>query len=381
MESFPGKLVPVDLDAPLPDSTGLLVESLPDYVLNDYAWAQAWLGQYRDSPKSFRAVRKEIERFLAWWHDRAQQSIRVLDVPQVDAYKAFLSNPQPTSKWVADRKHPRHSPEWRPFYGKNGAGGLSPESAAYSFTILKAFCTWLEAQELIPKNAFRFTKKPKTRKKKLITRFLSDKLLLPIQQTIENDPNPRRQARDRFLFALYYTTGLRAFEAGEARMNQVIPDDQGRQWLHVIGKGGVEDRVPLSATVLDALVAYRTTYGLPERIDPDEDTALIMPIRGPLRMASASTVLRAVKDIMARTIDEVDPSQQLLMLQLRRATTHWLRHSRFSHLAQSGVPLLKIKSLARHADITTTNLYLHTEDEDVFDMVSSQDLPSRPHTR
>jgi integrase/recombinase XerD len=41
------------------------------------------------------------------------------------------------------------------------------------------------------------------------------------------------------------------------------------------------------------------------------------------------------------------------------ASTHWLRHSRLSHLAALGVPIVALRDFAGHTNIATTSRYLH----------------------
>lgn len=54
---------------------------------------------------------------------------------------------------------------------------------------------------------------------------------------------------------------------------------------------------------------------------------------------------------------------------LRSASTHWLRHSVFTHLANNGVPLTTVQATAGHAKLSTTELYLHKDDHDRHDEI------------
>jgi site-specific recombinase XerD len=59
-------------------------------------------------------------------------------------------------------------------------------------------------------------------------------------------------------------------------------------------------------------------------------------------------------------IDVVNPA---LAGKLRRASPHWLHHSHASHALESGAGLTTVRYNLRHASVSTTSLYLHTDDE------------------
>ena len=46
---------------------------------------------------------------------------------------------------------------------------------------------------------------------------------------------------------------------------------------------------------------------------------------------------------------------------LKRASTHWLRHTHASHTLASGVPIQVVQQNLGHATIATTTLYVSTE--------------------
>jgi site-specific recombinase XerD len=59
-----------------------------------------------------------------------------------------------------------------------------------------------------------------------------------------------------------------------------------------------------------------------------------------------------------------------LALRLGEATTHWLRHSCFSHLAQATGDLVMVRSLAGHTRLDTTSRYLYAEAEQMHSKVT-----------
>lgn len=77
-------------------------------------------------------------------------------------------------------------------------------------------------------------------------------------------------------------------------------------------------------------------------------------------------MLKAIIEIMTRAAGLAIQREQFeLADRLAEATTHWLRHSCFSHLAKATGDLVMIKSLAGHSKMETTSRYLHTEDDEL----------------
>jgi site-specific recombinase XerD len=67
-----------------------------------------------------------------------------------------------------------------------------------------------------------------------------------------------------------------------------------------------------------------------------------------------------------------DPNQVRLAKKLQKASTHWLRHSYGSYLANDRkVPLAFIRDELGHANISTTSLYLDTDAKERQRVVSA----------
>jgi integrase len=107
---------------------------------------------------------------------------------------------------------------------------------------------------------------------------------------------------------------------------------------------------------------YRQAMGLPPEVLPGDTTPLLMAANGKRKRASNSTVLKAIIGIMGRAAKLAQgKGRSELADRLAEATTHWLRHSCFSHLAQATGDLVTFRTLAGHARLDTTSRYLHAE--------------------
>ena len=109
---------------------------------NDYEAVQAWLALHESSATK-RAYRKEAERLILWAIVERGRALSSLTTEDATAYRGFLRNPTPRSRWVGPPQT-RFSSEWRPF-----AAGLSPRSTAYALTVIGAMFRWLIEQRYV----------------------------------------------------------------------------------------------------------------------------------------------------------------------------------------------------------------------------------------
>ena len=149
--------------------------------------------------------------------------------------------------------------------------------------------------------------------------------------------------RDRAMFELAYSVGLRAEELVNLDVESLDPDGEE---VRVEGKGGRTRVVPGGEHAWRAIEAYldRARPALATR--PDE-RALFLSRSG--RRLSTSDVRRR------------------LALQVRRAaiqggvSPHALRHSFATHLLEGGADLRAIQELLGHSSISTTQTYTRVE--------------------
>lgn len=80
-----------------------------------YRAADEWLQSLQSSPNTFRAYRRETERFFLWCLLAKGAGPHALSGDWADDYVAFLVDPP--GDWCAPRRTPRWSPAWRPLEG------------------------------------------------------------------------------------------------------------------------------------------------------------------------------------------------------------------------------------------------------------------------
>jgi len=149
-----------------------------------------------------------------------------------------------------------------------------------------------------------------------------------------------------------------------------LKDELGVRWmLKVLGKGNRWRSVPMPAMVMDALRVYLTRRGLdPEPGANLPDAPLIAPLvaRDSLEPLDPSTLYKAMRGFFkdaAHSLGQQGHLEDARKIEL--ATTHWLRHTRGSHSAET-MPINLIQRLLGHASVATTGIYTSTDEESLY---------------
>lgn len=361
-----------DEDAAQPPRAGMIgaIGALPSTIPAEAAGIDAstdtqaiaaWLAQYAGSLRTLDNCRKEAERFYLWIgkQGKALAEVRHEDVMR---FRAFLGNP--SAEWVSATPHPRTSPDWRPLRGP-----LSAASIRQAEIVLAGMFGWLVRARYLPINPFALSRRLRGTRR-LQSRFLTRRQLQIVLDTVDADRadgDARRAARDRWLIRLLYQTGLRVSEAVGHDMGAFERREgaAGHRWgLSVTGKGGKPRTIPATTALLDALRAFRSAWGLSALPTPGDATPLLPSLRGGGHLTRTGAY-RAIEAIFAaaaaRCDDETDAAR------LREASTHWMRHTRGTHLVADEASLKTVQELLGHASLTTTSLYVHDELDRVQD--------------
>ena len=258
---------------------------------------------------------------------------------------------------------PRSSAEWRPF-----AGGLSTRSRAYALSVLSSMFRWLIEQRYVLANPFAGIKVRGANSAGLdMTRVFSEgewKLVWTVSEGLEWSYGWQAGAaqRLRFLIDFSYSTGLRAGELVRATLGCIEVDARGDHWLHVVGKGSKAGKVALPRMARGALDRHLAQRGLP--VTPVKWNPAT-PLIGSLEDEAGITAKRlwaVMKRFFATAADVLVEANPTLAEKLRRATPHWMRHTHATHALQRGAELTTVRDNLRHASLSTTSMYLHSDD-------------------
>ncbi|MDQ6654916.1 MAG: tyrosine recombinase XerD [Verrucomicrobiota bacterium] len=259
------------------------------------------------------STRRSLTEFAAWCA-RARQVTAVNDVtlPLI-------------SEYLATRK----------------SGGLAAASIKLIVVALKIFFRYLAGKNRIERDPTEVLTLPR------IERYLPETLNeLQVQQLIEsiNTAQPRG-LRDRAIVELLYASGLRISELANARLENLNLEER---ILRVTGKGNKTRLVPVGRRACEALAAYLTTER-PQMVRPKTSSEIFLSARG-----TKLTTVRLWQIVKERA--------QLAGL-ATNVYPHLLRHSFATHLLGNGADLRIIQEMLGHADISTTQIYTHVDQQ------------------
>jgi integrase/recombinase XerD len=218
------------------------------------------------------------------------------------------------------------------------AAGLSARTSARRLSALRQFFRFLVREGRRQDDPTELTESPKLPAS--LPKALSE---AEVEQLIEGAARlPGRRGRLAVaLVELLYVSGLRVSELVSLNASALRPD---APLVAVLGKGGKERLVPISAR---ARVA-----ALEARGNPSKPSRWLFPSRAAGGHITRQAVGAVLKD--AAISAGLDPE---------RVSPHVLRHSFATHLLGRGADLRSLQVLLGHADIATTQIYTKVLEE------------------
>jgi site-specific recombinase XerD len=347
-------------------------QGLPQVAANDDRSAVlAWLARYKDSPATLASYRKEAERLLLWCVHQHGKALSDLTHEDFLAYETFLEDPQPSDRWVMQvaQKAPRSSPHWRPF-----AKPLDRQSQRQALSILNSLFNWLVQAGYLAGNPLALRRRKAVARPANTNRFLPHEHWAHVRATIESLPNtkPRlalQAARYRWLFTLLYIGGLRISEVCNNTMGDFYwrkgADGRERWWLEVRGKGEKTRVIPATDELVSELMRYRRANDLPPLPREGDSLPLLLPLIGGAKPMGRTAVHELVKGVFrdtAKRLRALGPDREAAASHVEQASAHWIRHTAGTHQSNN-MDLKAVRDNLGHANISTTSIYVHTEDD------------------
>jgi site-specific recombinase XerD len=384
-------LIPVELNGE--QGSNRSTEPCRIHAGHDLDAIKSWLAIKDDNPKTYQAYKKELERLLLWAILERGKAVSSLNTDDCRAYIQFLKTLTIAShQWVTLEPANKCHNKWKPFYCRTKNAGhqqapdshdlsrlvLSPKSINYAKIVISSCMEWLVKQNYLKHNNFddiqsiKFAQtSPQTHNRAFTLRQMQTLFTYAESRIAQDSLTSPANRRTLFLLKFAFSTGLRIHELAAASYGDIecLEDESGEHYfLKVVGKRSKTRKTSLPIMFIQELREYLTLRGLPCHFDFLPHQAPIVPSlrdksgRKHLTPAGIHKILSTFFVQMFNYLEANDPGDRRLIHKLRSASTHWLRHSYGSYLANDRqVPLTYIRDELGHSSISTTSLYLNTD--------------------
>ncbi len=301
-----------------------------------------------------RALSEEREAFLLFLRlerGRAENTVR-----------AYASDLEDFARWLSSLNFipwsEISSPQeaWREalaaYLSDLSDRGIQPATAKRRIAALRAFTRYLEENGQLQEGVLRGVRGPK--RDLTLPQVLTESEVVTLLESIrDGDP---LSLRDRALFELLYSSGLRVSELVGLTFMSIRWEGE---FLRFIGKGDKERIVPFGKTAAEALRRY-LEFGRPilsargQKSKTRTTDRVFLNARGsPLTRQGFWKILKE----RARAAGILKP-----------LSPHTLRHSFATHLLAHGADLRAVQELLGHVDIRTTQIYTHIAREAAWEI-------------
>ncbi len=282
------------------------------------------------SKLTIRDYRHYLEVFFTWFTTvMTGKSISDLDLGMVRKYRVFLAN-------RVDKKNMT----------------LKRVTQNYYVIALRSFLRFLiknDHKTLEPSKID--LPKTESRSLKFLDKDQIDRLVTSIDTSKEDG------IRDRAIFELLFSTGLRVSELVKLNHNQINLD---RREFGVVGKGG-------RARVV--FISDRAAKWINEYLKKRKDVFAPLFIRysGKKLEENSGEKMR----LTARSVERIVKKYVRLVRLPVDATVHTLRHSFATDLLTNGADLRSVQEMLGHKNIATTQIYTHVTNKQLRDVHKS----------
>ncbi len=241
-----------------------------------------------------------------------------------------------------------------------------PRTVKRKIASIKAFCGYLEYEELVNENPFsrlRLKLNPPLILPRTIPLPVIEAILTAAYQAREEARTSEQQKsvlRDIAVLELLFATGVRvselcALQYGDVRL------EEGE--IKIYGKGAKERFVQIAnPDVLNALCRYHAAY--------EED----------IEQAGTFFVNRTRRPLSTQSVRAIVNKYSALAGVKNHITPHMFRHSFATLLLEEGVDIRYIQQLLGHSSIVTTQIYTHVAGRKQRDILSEKHPRNKIHS-
>ena len=221
---------------------------------------------------------------------------------------------------------------------RRNAEGIDSHSVAKAISALRSFFRFMVNEGIVNNNPAELLESPK--RKALLPKVIDKKTIDVLFENIET--KSPKGCRDRCLFELIYSAGLRISEASGLNLGDI--DIKGR-FARVIGKGNKERIVLFGSEAVVHLRQY-LDFSRPK-------------LMGKVNKSQAFFITKNGKRLSRKSIWKNFAKYAALTGTTSRV--HALRHSFATSLLAGGADLRTVQELLGHANLSTTQIYTHVD--------------------
>jgi len=219
---------------------------------------------------------------------------------------------------------------------------ISARTQARILSSIRSFYNFLIFEDKLKKDPCKHIKTPKIGSKipTVLTIAEIDTIIQSIDLSQENGE------RNRAIIECLYSCGLRVSELINLKISDILFSEN---ILNVIGKGNQQRIVPLSKTLKKYLKYYIKFVRSKQKIDEKHTDILFLNRRG--KLLSRVMIFTIIKQLKNRSGIQ------------KTISPHTFRHSFATHLVEGGADLRIVQEMLGHANITTTEIYTHLNND------------------
>lgn len=313
----------------------------------------------RKAATTIRTYRSELNVFGTWL--RLHRSGAVDDIAEITYHdiRAYLMHDRKRDA-IPPQPHARLKRPPKAFTAKSR--NYAERTQSRKIVILRVFLAWAAEQHIIASSPFPNTSAVRESHHKSATKtsviYLKENEIVRLWHAVSEGlpgDEPWVQARDRAMYALLLTTGLRVQELCQLTLEDWERMVRGDGEVTITGKGEKQRAIIVPDNVINLIDRYIAVRPVPDTESGSK--ALFLAARG------GAMYQRHVQYRLTKYT-------QLAGLP-RQITPHKLRHTFATTALREGLNLREVQDLLGHENLATTQIYTHVLKEETMHKVKA----------